>query len=142
MMKTMFRKSLSWILLGCFLFLSGCARIAEIPKEIWGSSTKALEDARPQAVSKIYDCSFTECFDKVLDIAKKETLEAFITERKKELIVLMGIKGSVGTTEVGVFFSEVETGKIKVEVVSLSPKAQETAAKMIFSGIAKSLQKK
>ena len=55
----------------CLLaFVMGCAQITEPVKVIWGSSTKALEDARVDAISKTYRCSFTACYDAVLSFAR------------------------------------------------------------------------
>ena len=69
-------KTMKVILLFCFLLsVSGCAQIIEIPKIIWGSSTRALEDARVDALSKTYRCSFNDCYDAVLSFARaKEAL--------------------------------------------------------------------
>ena len=121
------------------LLFSGCANLrenlTEVPRVVWGSSTKALEKARPSATAQIYQTNPRECFDKILSIAQKEEMKVFIKNRRKELIVLMGIKGSVVTTEVGIFISQLETTKTKVEIVSLSPQAQETASHIIFSGL-------
>ncbi len=120
--------------LGCLL---GCSRIADAPKVLWGSSTRALEEARPQAFHKDYPCNLGLCFEDVLEVARKHDLEVFISDRKKGLIVLMGFQGSVNTTEVGIFFSHLGPTQTKIEVVSLSPQAQQTAAKMLVSALDK-----
>lgn len=67
------RKNL--ILLFCLLFcVLGCAQITETAKVIWGSSTRALENARADAITKTYRCSFDDCYDAVLSFARdKET---------------------------------------------------------------------
>lgn len=105
----------------------------EVSKVIWGSSTKALEDARLKAAVKTYPVAPKECFDEILKIAQEGSLEVFIKDRKKNLIVLMHIPGSIETTEAGVFLNEVETTKTKLEIVSLSPDTQEKTAEIIFS---------
>ena len=120
----------------CLLFL-GCATVSEPFKKTWGSSTKALEEARPRAAVKNFGCGWKECFDKVLEVAKLRNLTVFISDPKKPLIVLMGIPGSINTTEVGIFFSEPETGKAKLEIVSLSPTAQEATAKLLSKELTK-----
>ena len=55
----------------CFLFCAGgCAQIIETTKVIWGSSTRALEYARKDAISKTYLCSLNNCFDVVLSLSR------------------------------------------------------------------------
>ena len=135
-MKTM-KNKYALAIIGIFLFwLSGCARVTETTKEvakvIWGSSTKALEEVRPEALKKVYQCPWGECFEKVLSIAEKEKMKVFIADRKNERIVLMGIPKSIETTEVGVFFTSLESDKTTVEITSLSPEAKESAANIIF----------
>ena len=83
------------------VLLSGCAAVdggMELAKTIWGSSTRALEEARGY-------------------------------------LVLMGIKGSVNTTEVGVFFVEVNDTQTRVEIASLSTNAKRLVAKSLFHGL-------
>ncbi len=125
----------------CCIGLAGCLHIraadvveraVEVPKIILGNSTKALEEARGRAVSKVYQCAPGECFDKVAEIAKDKSLEVFIRNKQKMQIVLMDLPGTINTTEVGVFFAPVDEKKTKVEIVSLSLSTQETAANLIF----------
>ena len=75
-------------LLGLATISIGCASILEPFKLILGTSTKALEDARFDAISKEYKCTFDECYDAILslDRKKKETLEDkySTTEQKEE----------------------------------------------------------
>ena len=112
--------------------ICGCGHAAEFTKQIWGSSTKALEEARSDASVKSFNCDYEECFDAVLGIAKKNKLTIFINEKKRSRLVLMGIPGSVDTTEVGVFFLTFSARETKIEVTSLSLQAKEKAAEMIF----------
>ena len=119
------------------LLLLGCATVSEPFKKVWGSSIKALEEARPRAAVKNFGCGWKECFDKILVVAKERNFPVFISDPKKPLIVLMGIPGSIDTTEVGIFFSEPEAGKAKLEIVSLSPTTQEAAAKLLSEELTK-----
>ena len=134
---------------------AGCAIVSEPFKVIWGSSTRALEQARDEALTKTYSCDFDACYDAVLKIAKEARYEIFINERRQEYIVVMGIHGNVNTTEVGIFFSKVvlpvpkiveenetilgtpEKFPVKIEVASLSSTAKEKVAKVIFEGLDK-----
>ena len=147
----------------------GCAPIKETAKVFWGSSTKALEKARRNALSKTYHCQFDQCFDAVLSLARKKTMinlqgypeqsaaqpqlttqdesvteekvsakqtgdffEVFMKDRKSGYLVVMGIDGSVDTTEVGIFFSLYSPGVIKIEISSLSSNAKRHVAQDIF----------
>lgn len=145
----------------CFLFLSflvGCARLHEGAKAVWGSSTKALEDSRADATVKNYDCSADACFDTLVGIIRrgdqkeagtKEKVvkqgvvlaspgyEIFLNDRKKRQLIVMGVPGSVDTTEVGIFVSPGATRGSKVEIVSLSPGAQETVSAALLNELGK-----
>ena len=125
------------ILATIFLFLgtAGCAQVLEPFKIIWGSSTRALEEARAEALSKTYSCDFDACYDEVLKIAKETKYVVFVNDRLRERIVVLGIPGNVDTTEVGIFFSELKDAAIKIDVSSLSSTAKEKAAHVIFEGL-------
>lgn len=128
------------------LFLSGCAHVQEVAKSIWGSSTKALEEARDTATVKMYECFPGACFDKILEIAAKQEYEPFIKDRKRNIIVvvntrpmaaMVGGETPVGadTTEVGIFITPLKLKEVKVEIVSLSSSAQQRVSNVVFSGL-------
>ena len=119
------------------LLFSGCASTIEAIKAVLGSSTKALEEARVEALSQTYACDYDQCFDAVIDLAKEKKLTVFIKDRKKSRIVLMGIPGSVDTTEVGVFFLSFGPQETKLEVASLSLSARDKVAEMVFENLSK-----
>jgi len=135
----------------CLAFIGGCAQITEPAKVIWGSSTRALENARVDAISKTYRCSFNDCYDAVLNLArsqevrddqadsgpdvkpiKKNYFDVFINNRKKHHIVVMGIEGNVETTEAGIFFSQPSLTTVNIEVTSLSSSAKRKVAQVVF----------
>jgi len=151
------------------ILLSGCASVKEFAKSVWGSSTRALEEARSEAEGKTFRCSLDECFDAVLVLTEKEIvkpvvaedqeteedqellyvekldamvevspLDLFIKDRKRSLLVVMGVPGSVDTTEVGIFFDPQADGNVRVEVSSLSTNAKQITAKMVFSKLLES----
>ena len=148
-------KKMNIILLFCFLLsVLGCAQITETAKVIWGSSTRALEDARVDAISKTYRCSFNDCYDAVLSLARNQEtrddqedsdsvvkavdnnyFDIFINNRKKRHIVVIGIKGNVDTTEVGIFFSQPNLTTVNIEVTSLSSSAKRRVAQIVFDGL-------
>jgi hypothetical protein len=129
------------LMLSILLSVEGCAQTTETAKVIWGSSTRALEDARTEAISKTHNSSFNDCFNGVLSLARnegsqplnKKVFEIFQKDFIKGVIVVMGIKGNVETTEVGIFFMEHGPQMTKVEISSLSRSAKEKVAEAVFA---------
>ncbi|MDP2654767.1 MAG: hypothetical protein Q8Q08_12175 [Candidatus Omnitrophota bacterium] len=122
---------------------SGCAHVTETGKTLWGSSTRQLESARDGAVAKTYRCAFADCFDTVLKLTAdlpagateeqiKNHMVLFIKNPAKKMIVVMGVPGSVDTTEVGIFFTPSGNGALKVDLSSLSSSAKANAAELVF----------
>lgn len=125
------------------LSLGGCTLINQVTepiKVIWGSSTRALEAARAEALSKTYHCEYNACYDAVLEIVKQRNYEIFINERARERMVIMGITGNVNTTEVGIFFDKLNKFQIQIDISSLSSTAKENVAKVIFEELDKKFQ--
>ncbi|MBN1869593.1 MAG: hypothetical protein JW847_03335 [Candidatus Omnitrophica bacterium] len=134
--------------------MSGCAHVTETAKVIWGSSIRALEDARVDALTKTYRCSLNDCYDAVLDLSRHQNVQnsqaeneteikstnenyfdVFIDNRKKGHMVIMGIEGNVDTTEVGIFFFQPTLTTVKIEISSLSSSAKRKAAQIIFDAL-------
>lgn len=119
------------------LSLAGC----ETFKKVLGSSVAHLEEARDSAMTMSFDCSFEDCFDSVLTLSRNEYMgdslsgekpfETFQKDRVRGILVVMGIKGQIDTTEVGVFFVELTNG-VRIDISSLSTAAKEKVAKAIF----------
>ena len=143
------QKKLSCLFILVTIFCVGCTQITETAKVIWGSSTADLEKARKEAMSKTFKCTLEECFDAVSSLeyrAKNKELVAegvfdiFIKDRKKALMVVMGIKGSESMTEVGIFFTPPSlndiSGSTRIEISSLSHLAKEKCAGAIFTALA------
>ena len=59
--------------------------------------------------------------------------ELFLKDSLKHHIVVIGIDGSVNTTEVGIFFEPVEDNAVKIEISSLSTLAKNKVAEIIFA---------
>lgn len=114
------------------VLLAGCASPMEISKTIWGSSTRSLEKARVNGIVKTYNQPVSRCYDEVLKAVTDAQYTVFIDDKGKSTIVVMGIKGSVNTTEVGIFFSETEDNRTKIFVSSLSSNAKRIVADKIF----------
>ena len=150
----MFKRTATIVVICLLNIFTGCSYVTETAKVIWGSSTRALENARVDAISKTYKCSFNDCFDAVLDLARETEIEVpadvtdkdksprtivksghfdiFIKNRKKRHIVVMGIKDSAETTEVGIFFVQPSLTAVKVEISSLSSSAKRSVADIVF----------
>ena len=137
-------------------------QLKETAKFIWGSSTKSLENARDDALVKTYHASFNDCYEAVLALGREKRVyidyrnveedstegneevdvnvpvvggyfDVFIKNRKKRLIVVMGIKGNVDTTEAGIFFTQPTSTTVKLEVSSLSSNAKRNVAEIVFN---------
>lgn len=77
--------NLTYIFWVCsFLFFTGCAQVTETAKTIWGSSTADLERARADGLRKTYTCSFTECYEAVLGLARTEEEKEAKAKREEE----------------------------------------------------------
>ena len=125
-------------LLGIGLLLGGCAQTVETVKVVWGSSTRALEEARAEAVREEFPLAYDACFREVLQIAGTEKWEIFIKDKKQGTIVVIGIPGNVNTTEVGIFLDKAGASRTKVEISSLSSSAKLKAADILFEELRKS----
>ncbi len=77
--------------------LGGCAQVTETVKVIYGSSTRALEEAKSEAITKKYSCQYAECFDSILTLArpklshipfKNDLSEPEVVEDGEEVAVL------------------------------------------------------
>lgn len=122
---------ISLVVIACLL--AGCAPGMEFSKKMWGSSTRSLEEARVNAIVHVYNASVERCYEEALKAAEEAEYYVFIQNKAKATIVLMKIKGSVDTTRVGIFFSEVADNQTKVFVSSLSSNAKRIVAEQIFS---------
>ena len=116
------------------VLLSGCSPL-EISRTVWGSSTRALEEARVNGIIKTYDATVERCYEEALKAAQEAEYEVFIQDKSRAVIVVMGIKGSVNTTEVGVFFVEVNDRQTRIEISSLSTNAKRIVAKGLLHGL-------
>lgn len=126
----------------CIIFLSmlvsGCAAVntgSEFAKQIWGSSTKALEEARATAIIKKYYQPYWDVVKAAREVINNQGYVIFKNDEVKGYYVLMGVKGSVNTTEVGVFFVEENDHQTRIEIASLSTNAKRIVAKNLFHGL-------
>jgi hypothetical protein len=126
------------LLIFLVLILSGC----EVTKSVLGISTRKLENAIPDGISKSYKCGLRECYEAILALDHNEPdlepqtekyFEIFMKKPEKGQIIVMGIPGQVDTTEVGIFLSS-EGGDItRIDIASLSTQAKEKVANAVFT---------
>ncbi len=132
------------------VLLMGCAQVTEVGRTIWGTSTRALTDARIDAIVLNYECFYDECYKAVLGLTsdqliedkfKEKTFKLFHENYIKGYIVIMGVEGNVDTTEVGIFFSHIKENVTKIEVSSLSTTAKEKVAHIINKNLSQTFKK-
>ena len=90
----------------CASLNHGVDNTVEVGKTIWGSSTRALEQARDNAITKTYDKSYWDCVRSAIAVVGKKHWVIFKKDEIKGYMVVMGVKGCVNTTEIGIFFDE------------------------------------
>ena len=107
----------------------------EFGKTIWGSSTRALEAARDKAITKTYGKSYWDCVRSAKAVVDQKKWVIFKKDEFKGYMVLMGVKGCVDTTQIGVFFVELSDDKTRIEISSLSSNAKRKVAQALFHGL-------
>jgi len=122
-------------ILSFVILLGGCATVQEAAKGIAGISTKALEASRKDAAVKAFDYDYFTCYTKTLDILKNINTYIYAQDIKKHMIALYVSKEN--TTEVGIFFKEVDAGHTQIEVASPSTYAKERIAAGLFTALEK-----
>ena len=140
----------SALILFFLLASAGCAQLMEPAKVIWGSSMRALEKARLEAMTQSYICGFDDCFNAIISLGRNEKVwepktqkffDIFMKDRVKGYIVVMGVKGNVNTTEVGIFFARHGRGAYTIEIASLSSSAKRKVAVAVFSELDQRFQR-
>jgi len=119
----------------CASLNNGVKNTIEVGKTLWGSSTRALEQARDKAVTRTYDKSYWDCLRSAIDVVKKKKWVIFKKDEIHGYVIVMGVKGCVNTTEIGIFFDELSDNQTKIEVSSLSTNAKRKVAKALFHGL-------
>ena len=120
----------------CASLNNGASDTLEVGKTVWGSSTRALEQARDKALTKTYDKPYWDCVRSAIDVVdKKNHWVIFKKDEIKGYLVIMGVKGSVNTTEIGIFFDELSDAQTRIEVSSLSTNAKRMVSQALFRGL-------
>ncbi|MFH1507455.1 MAG: hypothetical protein ABIG46_03360 [Candidatus Omnitrophota bacterium] len=112
-------------------FLTGCAIVRDMPRGLAGLSTRAVENAREDALASVFDYDYDTCYKKTVDILVQIQAYVYARPAKKDMLAIY--VSSSDTTEVGIFFAKVGQNKTRVEISSLSTPAKERLSKRIFA---------
>ncbi len=115
-----------------FCCVLGCSHLQEKAKVVWGSSTKALEEARINGERHSFPCTVQMCFDQAVVAVRGVSYDIFINNPTHHVLVVMGVPGSIKTTEVGIFFEVIDDNETLVQVASLSHRARRVVAATVF----------
>ncbi|MFH1338420.1 MAG: hypothetical protein ABIH40_01030 [Candidatus Omnitrophota bacterium] len=121
-------------LLSCWILgLVGCACLKESAKGFLAISTTDIEESRGQALVKIVDYGYENCYGKVEEILTE--IGSYIYAKRKDLIAVY--VSSTDTTPAGIFFKEINGHKTRLEVASPAKDTKEYLARKIFSALEK-----
>jgi len=117
------------VLLAACALLSGCATPGNTWKEFLGVSTKGIEEARADALTKVFDYDYKTCYEKAEALLRKMP-NVSIYFKDKGMIAVYVINPN--TTSAGIFFKEIDSGHTQVDVSSESTPTKEWVANNIF----------
>lgn len=113
------------------LFMCGCATSpSNVWKEVVGVSTKPVDDARADAMTKVMNYDYKTCYEKAEKLLK-EMPYVSIYHKDKSMIAVYVINPN--TTPAGIYFKEIDAKRTQVEVSSESTPTKEWVANSIFS---------
>lgn len=119
----------------CILNFLGCSSVREKVKEgakqVWGTSTKPVEESRKDAVRESFAYDYSSCYDKSLVALKDSQAYIYAKDKAKKLIAVY--ISEEDTTPVGIFFTELDATHTQIEVSSPSTFAKESIATKLFS---------
>ncbi len=119
-------------LIGIIIF-SGCTCLKERLKGFLAISTRELEQGRAEAIVKIVDYDFKDCYQKIERILAD--IGSYVYSKKSDLIAVY--ISQVDTTPAGIFFKEIDTNRTQLEIVSPAKDTKEYLAQEIFSALQK-----
>jgi len=117
------------------ILISGCASLNEGIKSFLGVSTKELELARKNAITKTVNYDYFSCYTKTYDILKEKGSYIYSQDINKHIIAVY--LSEKDTTPVGIFFKEIDSKNTQIEIASPSTYAKELIAARLFSGLEK-----
>lgn len=117
--------------------LLGCETVKEGAKGFLGVSTRSLEEARNNAITKTFGYDYDTCHAMVKDILKRMKACVYAQDSKKHMIAIY--VSEQDTTPVGVFFKQIDKTSTQVEVSSRSTYAREFISEKMFSVLDKKI---
>ncbi|MDP2904793.1 MAG: hypothetical protein Q8O22_00645 [Candidatus Omnitrophota bacterium] len=109
----------------------GCAAVTEGVKGVLGSSTRALEVGRKNALKETFAYNLDVCYDKLKMGLLKRGCYIYALDPQQKMIAVYVSR--TDTTPVGVFFTKVDDNNTQVEVSSPSVWAKEFMLKRVSS---------
>jgi hypothetical protein len=109
----------------------GCTSLKENARGFLGLSTKALEEARSDAITRTFNYDYAVSYDKVKAALKE--IGSYIYAQDKQRRMIAAYVSEYDTTPVGLFFKEIDAGHTEIQVSSQSTYAKEAVAKDVFS---------
>lgn len=113
----------------CLFVLSGCAGIREGTRGFLGISTKALEERRAEAISRVFPMDTGTCTEAVREALSDTGAYIYTEDSAKGLIA--AYVSRTDTTPVGIFISG-HNGQSRIEISSRSTYAKELIAEKLF----------
>lgn len=115
------------------LFFVSCAPL-EISR-LLGVGTRPFRE-QGKVYSKVFDKDFFSCYAQITKRLKKMGVSFYRGRKKKNFLITTGFNNIFSqcseSTEVAIFFTEIENLKTRVEVASLNYSLAEVAASKIF----------
>jgi len=114
---------------------SGCASCPTVVYDVLGTSHADLEKARDVGITREFDMSLDQTFNRVLEILKEDDLIVFQKSERRDYIVAIGFPKQNNTTRVGIFFEGTGNNQTSITLSSLSSTALQKADTMILEKI-------
>lgn len=134
MMKKM---AAGMVVLWCCALAAGCAGVKESCRGVLGTSTRILEECKPQAVSRSFAFSADDC-SAALEQALKDA-GAYVYRRDAQKRLTAVYVSAEDTTPVGIFLEPGNPGSTKVLLCSPSSWARDFIAGKVYAGLERKL---
>jgi hypothetical protein len=117
--------------------VAGCRSASEPWHILVGDSTRGVEKARRVTHTEVIESPLSPdaCFEHVLTLAEARGLKILRRVAEQRVAILIGIPGSIDTTEVGVFVDPRADGQSRIEISSFSVHARQWVHAMLESGL-------
>ncbi|MFH1655744.1 MAG: hypothetical protein ABH954_03950 [Candidatus Omnitrophota bacterium] len=104
---------------------------------IVGTDVRQPKEGQKGRYSQSFNCSFPACYEGVQEILQEMRVLIFYKNQKKRMISAMYFssiyKNCNDTTEVGIFFKEIASGKTQIDVICGNYNLAKFASEQIFS---------